>query len=103
LAEKSEKCKGNLDFFAQEYLQKKKQPGSRSQTVLPVELRSFAIKFIIINFVFSYQGRTQGRGFGSRNPSLLEVNAMLLMAGIVKQLSNDSVHSGSNQTLKNNQ
>jgi len=48
----------------------------------------------------SSPGAHPGEGFGGRNPSLLEVNAMLLMTNIVKQLSNDSVYSGSNQTLK---
>jgi len=47
------------------------------------------------------QKHTQGRGFGGQNTSLLEVKAMLLMAEIVNQLLYDSVHSGSNQTLKN--
>jgi len=42
-------------------------------------------------------GRTQGRDFGGRNPSLLEVKAMLLMADIVRELSNDNIHFGSNQ------
>jgi len=46
------------------------------------------------------QRRTQGRGFGGWNLSLLEVKAMLLMADIVKLLSNDSIHFGSNKTLK---
>jgi len=46
----------------------------------------------------SEQGRTQGRGFKGRNPSVLEVKATLLMADIIKQLSNDSVRSSSNQT-----
>jgi len=45
-------------------------------------------------------GAHQRKGFEIRNPSLSEVKAMLLMADIVNQLSNNSVHSGSNQTLK---
>jgi len=44
------------------------------------------------------QGRTQGRGFGGRNPSILEVKAMLLMADIVRELSRDNIYSGSNQS-----
>jgi len=38
-----------------------------------------------------------GEGFGGRNPSLLEVKAMLRMADIISELSNDNIHSGSNQ------
>jgi len=37
------------------------------------------------------------RGGGGRNPSLMEVKAMLLMADIVNELSIDAFHSGSNQ------
>jgi len=43
------------------------------------------------------QGRTQGRDFGDRNPSLLEVKATLLLTDIVMEVSCDNIHSGSNQ------
>jgi len=42
-----------------------------------------------------YQGRTQGRGFGGRNPSHLEAKTLLLMDDIVRELPNDNIHSGS--------
>jgi len=48
--------------------------------------------FLTISFA---QGCTQERGFGGRNPSLLEV--ALLVAVIVRELSRDNIHSGSNQ------
>jgi len=42
---------------------------------------------------------SQGRGFGGRNPSLLEEKAMLLMAHYnVTQLSSGKIHYGSTQS-----
>jgi len=45
-------------------------------------------------------GAYPGEWFWGSKPLPFGSKAMLLMANIVKQLSNDSVHSGSNQTLK---
>jgi len=38
-----------------------------------------------------------GERLGGRDSSLLEVTAVFLMVDIVRELSNDNVHSGSNQ------
>jgi len=53
---------------------------------------------ILLGNISALPHRNTPRGvLGGRNPSLLEEKAMLLMADIVKQLSNDNIHSSSNQ------
>jgi len=45
------------------------------------------------------QVHSQWRGFGGQNLSNLEVKTMLNMSGLVRQLSNHNIHSGSNHNL----